>query len=323
MSRKKGDVKWDIPLASGQTPEKVLEDLYYSGMKDKQAARILTVMVGQKVTLAALKCKRQALGLAKDNHGIPLVTKSRHAVYDDPPVMDGDVLVLADSHVPFHDAVWINRCIGLALHWGIKNLVLAGDVLDFHALCSFAPYFDEAGKAFTEELEDAAQFFDALAAFKDVLWFAGGHERRFLRRMMVAMGMDQLADLVTQLKQLRTSPYHQAIIHSGGKTITLVHPKNYSRIPARVPTFLCRKYRTPVAGAHDHVWGINQDESGIDWACSIGVTCDPKRLNYVALEPKTNPAVSQGALIIRDGFPWLLHPRFTDFRALRLMAKQQ
>lgn len=317
MGRKKGDVKWDVRLASGQTPEEVLEDLHYGGLKDEQAARILTVMVGQKVTQAALKCKRQALGLTKDNHGIPLVAKSSRPVFDDPPTIEGDALILFDCHVPFHDSVWINRCIGLALHWGIKKLVLGGDILDMDALCAFAPYFKEKQVDLGEEVQEAEEFFNALKCFEEILWFAGGHERRFLRRLMSALGMERLAKMIITLEQLRASSYHHCFVVSGRKKIAIVHPKNLSRIPARVPTFLCRKFRLSVAGGHDHVWGITQDESGKDWTCSVGVSADPNRLSYVRLETNTRPEVTQGALIIRDGFPWLLHPRFTDFRALR------
>jgi hypothetical protein len=312
-------IDWDKHMASGRTPAEELEELHYSGIKDEQGARVLTVMLGRKVTTSAYTKKRQGMGLGRDRQGVPLVQKSSRPIFDDPPVVEGDALILMDCHVPFHDAAWINRVIDLALLWGVKKLILGGDILDLDALCSFAPFFKEKQIDLGEELEEAELFFGALACFKEVLWFAGGHERRFLRRLMSAIGMERLAKLVTDLEQLTASSYHHCFLISGGKKIAVVHPKNLSQIPARLPTFLCRKFRMPVVCGHDHIWGLAQDESGEDWACSVGVSANPKRLSYVTLETNTRPAVTQGALIVKDGHPWLLHPKFTDLKALRVI----
>lgn len=311
-------IDWGKRMASGRTPAEELEELHFASITDEQIARILGAMLGRKVGRDAVTKKRQGLGLGRSRNGVPLVAKSSRPVFDDPVVVEGDALILVDCHVPFHDAVWINRVIDLAMLWGIKKLILGGDILDLDALCSFTPFFKEKQVDLGDELDEAELFFGALACFEEILWFAGGHERRFLRRLMSALGMDRLAKLVDEkLKQLTTSSYHHCFLISGGKKIVVIHPKNLSQIPARLPTFLCRKFRTSVVCGHDHIWGITQDESGEDWACSVGVSADPKRLSYVTLETNTRPAVTQGALIIKDGHPWLLHPKFTDFKALR------
>lgn len=304
-------------MASGLTPTQELENLYFASTSDEQIARILGVMLGQKVRTNAVTKKRQDIKLGKNGQGVPLVQKSSRPIFDNPTIVEGDALILMDTHVPFHDAIWINRVIDLALSWGIKKLILGGDILDLDALCNFAPFFKEKQIDLGEELEEAELFFGALACFEEILWFAGGHERRFLRRLMSALGMEKLAVLVTELEQLTASSYHHCFLISGGKKMAIIHPKNLSKIPARLPTFLCRKFRMPVIGGHDHIWGLTQDESGEDWACSVGVSADPKRLSYISLETNTRPAVTQGALIVKEGYPWLLHPKFTDFKALK------
>jgi hypothetical protein len=42
-----------------------------------------------------------------------------------------------DAHVPYHDSDWINRCVELALAWGIKLCLMDTDALDLTWLSSF------------------------------------------------------------------------------------------------------------------------------------------------------------------------------------------
>jgi hypothetical protein len=220
--------------------------------------------------------------------------------------------------IPFHDAAWCNRVIDLAILWGIKNCVLAGDILDMAALKPFAPFFVKEGAKIPVSLEgelvDAGKVFDALAAFEKVLYISGGHELRLLRKLDQSIAASRFAAMFTSLPQLEMSAYHKCEI---GHDWHISHPKNQSVIPARVPFFLVRKHRKNVAIGHDHVWGAVQDESGKNIAISIGVCCDPNRLDYVALQDSTRPVVMQGALIIKRNYPWLLSPKWTDFAALR------
>ena len=44
----------------------------------------------------------------------------------DPLEAKGDMLILPDPHCPFHDAAWINRCVDLALKWGIRLAGILG-----------------------------------------------------------------------------------------------------------------------------------------------------------------------------------------------------
>ena len=208
--------------------------------------------------------------------------------FDDPPRVDGDALVMADHHVPFHDAEFCNRALDLALLWGVPNLVLAGDVVDLAAFSPFAPQFDGVEVGLEEEFEMACKVFDALAGFGRVLWLAGNHEVRILRHLKASVKMSRLASMFTDLEQLETTPYHHCRV---GDDWHVTHPGNISVIPARVPFFLIRQKRKNVASGHDHRWGMVQDESGQNVAVSIGVCADPARLGYGALRDTTRPAV--------------------------------
>ena len=310
---------WKIQLATGETAEDALEQLYYEGRTDEEMAALLGVMTGKSLSVSSARQKRRAMGLHKSGQGIPLMKSSSAPKYDEPPRIDGDVLILCDLHVPFHDATWCNKVIGLALLWGVPNLVLAGDILDLVALRHFAPYFAELGEkkvpdSLEEEFTQAGSVFDALAGFEKILYISGGHELRLLRKLDRSVAVSRFAAMFTDLPQLEMSAYHKCEV---GNNWHISHPKNASVIPGRVPFFLVRKHRKNVAIGHDHVWGQVQDESGDNIAISIGVCCDPARLDYVALQDTTRPAVTQGALIIKRNYPWLLSPKWSDIKALR------
>lgn len=314
--------RWSTTLASGETAGEALEALYYDGYTDEHIAALLSVMTGQSISMQSVRQKRRSMGLGKSLQGAPLVRPSTAPRYDKTPRIEGDCLILCDLQIPFHDAGWCNRCIQLALLWKVPNLILAGDILDLNALKHFAPFFAHVTgdkpqlppATLEEELGQAAQVFDAFACFGKVLYISGGHELRLLRKLDSSLAISRLASMFTALPQLETSAYHRCEV---GKNWLISHPKNTSVIPGRVPFFLVRKFRKNVAIGHDHVWGQVQDDSGENIAISIGVCCDTKRLDYVALMDSTRPAVSQGALIIKRGYPWLLSPKWSDFSALR------
>lgn len=316
---KRRQFPWKEPLATGETPEEALEALYYEGHSDKEIASLLSVVAGCSLTVNAACQKRKGLGLSKGLDGSPLMKPPDTPLYDEVPHVEGDTLIMCDLHVPFHDAVWCNRVIGLASVWNIQTLVLAGDVLDLSALKVFAPHFtDKAGISPDSDLETelvtAGRVFDALTGFEKVLYISGGHELRLLRKLDSSIAIQRFAKMFTDLPQLEMSAYHKCSI---GLDWHISHPKNVSVIPARVPFFLVRKHRKNCAIGHDHTWGMVQDESGNNIAISIGACCDPGRLDYVALQDTTRPAVCQGALIIKNNKPWLLSPKWTDFQALR------
>jgi hypothetical protein len=64
----------------------------------------------------------------------PGIPESPYPIYDNPLVMEGDALVLPDPEAPFHHAEFVNRCLELALKWGITQCNIAGDALHFNSL---------------------------------------------------------------------------------------------------------------------------------------------------------------------------------------------
>ena len=116
------------------------------------------------------------------------------------------------------------------------------------------------------------------------------------------------------------------LFRSGGDKWRISHPRNISVIHGRVPQRLCDKFHCNIASGHGHKAGIVSDHSNMYTACDVGVTCDPKRLDYATIRDSTRPAMCQGALILKEGkdgkcHPWHIDPRTCDWEALKKCYK--
>jgi len=224
--------------------------------------------------------------------------------YVHPLEAEGDMLVIADPHIPCHDAEFLDMCVELALRWGIRQLGIAGDLLDFEALSGLDKFSDKPATV-TEQVELARRVLSTLRQTFDIYYCAGNHEMRLMR---VLNAGDTVVELMSLWAEgVHVTDYHWFLLHSGGQTFQVEHPRNVSIIPTRVASALAVKYRRNVIAGHGHLWGITKDPSGTFWAIDSGVVCDPARLAWAQKLHNTRPAMLQGAVIIRDGIPFLLN----------------
>lgn len=242
------------------------------------------------------------------------IAPSNKPRYDKPPKFPSDCLILCDSHIPYHDAKFINKVLVLAQNWKLPNLLLAGDVMDMAALSFFS---HKPTETLSKELDAAESFFKiAGEIFENILMLMGNHERRFLHYLKEQLGMKYLMRLLDEHKAV-VSEYSYAFVEDW----LVGHPRNASVIPGRVPVFLSRKYpRHNVASGHGHLAGMAYCEDGERLAIDIGCSVDPKRLDWISENLGTRPSLAQGALILkkteRGTFPWWVHPK-TDFEAMK------
>ncbi len=239
---------------------------------------------------------------------IPAATTPR---FDRPLAIEGDALVWADVHGPFHDAEWMNRTADLALWWGIDNLVIAGDLADFNA---FSHYGRQVGIDADAEIETLGRIVDAVCASFQVWYVAGNHDVRPLRMLAHAgLSVSTIMRLFAGGPRCHLSDYHWCDLTSGGRRYRIEHPRNASVLPTRVAQSLATKYRCSVIAGHGHLWGITRDASGQDWAIDSGIVADPLRIGYAQQVHSTRPAMCQGAVIVKDGTPILLGPENIAF----------
>jgi len=116
-------------------------------------------------------------------------------------------------------------------------------------------------------------------------------------------------------ERLKIYPYYFAEVVTGvplngmGDRWRIAHPKNTSVIPARVAGRIADKYETHYVTAHGHDWGQVTSVAG-RYAAACGICVDPVRLDYHATRDNLRPKMQQGAMILKDGYPILLHPEY-------------
>lgn len=285
------------------------------------------------------------------------IPESRYPRYDKPLVMEGDALVLPDVEAPFHDADFVQKCVDLAAAWGINQLILAGDFVHFDSLSAWGANWitDEPGTLPDSVGDDLLRFIETLPVeyqqnglavlgrigeasggtpnlgreladtralvgelskvFKSVVFVLGNHEGRLLRALDSSMFPSDLLELF-RAGHWRVSPYYYSLVISAGEAFRITHPKTAAKYAAEK---LAAKYHQHIIMAHSHAWRFNIDPSGKFWAIQAGHCVDETRLPYASQRDTPRDAHALGAVIIRNGYPWLLGEK-TPFDAMERMA---
>lgn len=227
-------------------------------------------------------------------------------VLDPPATLKADrALLLFDLHAPLHHTGWVNRVLDLALSWGCDGVGIGGDLVDYSSICYWGR---SIGIEYDDELESAQQIVRVLEdGFRQRVLCGGNHEMRLVRALKHARRLqDVMDDFVSNDPATVTTNRQWFWLESGGKRFRVVHPRNYSRIPARTAQALASKYDCHIIAGHNHLWGMTRDVSGKHWTIDAGCCLDAKRIGYLEEEMSTNPMAVLGAVIVIMGTPVLL-----------------
>jgi hypothetical protein len=273
------------------------------------------------------------------------IHESTYPVYNNPLTLEGDALVLPDLEMPFHSADFVNRCLDLADKWNIKQAILAGDVLHFDSLSGWEPAWtnDNPG-GLTADAESALmQFAKTLPAkrqgemmgligdigqkseqdgvstelsvarrelkrlaeqFDRIDFVLGNHCGRLLRAMGTAMNPKELLRLLETDDKWRIAEYYFSYLDTVNGRFQIEHPKNAGKFSA---SKLSSKYLCHIIMAHSHQLNFTFDPSGKYYAVEAGCCVDENRLPYCSQRHNISPSHILGAVIIKDGYPYLLH----------------
>jgi hypothetical protein len=307
-----------------------------TGRSDDQISLILNI------TNAQVRYRRRAL-----SKGIRYIQDSPYPVYNSPLEMEGDALVLPDVELPYHNADFLNDVLGLAERWNIRKCIVAGDLLHFNSLSSWEPPWMEKTTSgitdaqekvlldfamtlpdkYQQSLIEVAMDLDRSTEnsdknlsselsvvrsvivrledrFDEIHFILGNHEGRFLRALESALLPSELLNLVTAGKAWKIAPYYYSYLNSGGERFLIEHPKNAAKTTA---VKLASKHQCNILMGHSHRLSQEWDPSGKYYAIHMGCIVDENRLPYVAQRHNTADTHKLGAVIVRDGFPWLLY----------------
>ena len=133
----------------------------------------------------------------------------------------------------------------------------------------------------------------------------GNHDGRLLRVFESDMFPDTLKiNLVGDNPKWRIAPYYYSLLESKGRNFRIEHPRGAAQSTA---FSLAAKFDCSVLMGHSHDLSFRFDVPGRHYAIQMGCCVDEIRLEYASQRSTTKPMHKLGAVIVRDGYPFLLH----------------
>jgi len=269
-----------------------------------------------------------------------VVPQSPMPLWNSPLESTGDAVILSDIEAPFQHSEFINRVLDLADSWNVTDLHLDGDLLHYDSLSMWGSEWTEqqedlrdtlgdivqmldekrreqavklledkgifADTTYTGEMKAAREMFKAFGQFKNIYVALGNHDDRYLRTLNQAMSPNELLHQLDTHNDPRwkIAPYYYTLIHTEGGTFRATHPRGAGKNTA---IDLAIQFHQHVIMGHSHRWCINRDPSSKFWAIQTGHCVDEDRLAYVKQRDAKRDAHMNGATIIRNGYPFVLH----------------
>lgn len=277
--------------------------------------------------------------------GREFLKPSPYPVYDKPLEMYGDAVVIPDPEFPYHHADFLNKVLDLADTWKITQCIIAGDAMHFNSISKWEASWTQQTSGIAEtDIDDFKQLVASLPKkyqanmldwigardvgksgdsvgdevaiskrellrlgqqFDLIHYVIGNHDGRFLSALNSPLFADQLLQFIGLTDpKWKIAPYYYSILYSGEEKWRIEHPRGASKNTASA---LASKYLCHIAMAHSHGWGMGFDRSGNFYSINMGCCVDEMRLAYASQRSTAGEAHKLGALIIRDGKPFLLN----------------
>lgn len=206
----------------------------------------------------------------------------------------GSGLLLADSHIPYHDV----DAVEMALEEAIQKkhtdfVILLGDFIDHYSLSSWEK--DPEERRFKEERAAAIDMLKELKRiFTTVIYKGGNHEKRYERYMRMKapelIGIEELEfDKIMQLDKLGITWVDWNRVIYVGDHLTLLHGHEYPRgltSPVNPARGMFLKASACTVSAHQHQASTNNKPtirgkliSNWSLGCTCGLTPEYSPLN--------------------------------------------
>lgn len=233
-----------------------------------------------------------------------------------PPVFSGDATITGDYHLPYAD--YELAAIMLATSKRIlkppRRLIIAGDLFNMDIFSRF-PSLTSQKISLITELDLARKFLeDALGVFDHIEALLGNHERRFVYQLLGELGHNDLGKIVG-VDNVTFHEYSHCVLDTSTGEWRVTHQANYSKNAQSVGVKLAHKFRQHVVTHHQHKMSKGYDDSGMSVVIDNGCMADPRFLDYANMVDTTNPRMTQGFTVIRNGSGLLFgkDKSFTDY----------
>lgn len=244
-------------------------------------------------------------GVDPDNGGIPLFISH--------PNFDGDAVVVSDVHAPKTDIALAESVNKAGRYYGVKTLIIAGDLFDGSASGRWARKVRPA--TFQQEISVARQLVRYWYNWFDrIIFEPGNHDDWFLYSNEGHLGFTQYAEWLTyelsleQRNNFIVNPYDRLTLVSSGIEWTIPHQAESSVTSLKVGEQLTFKFETNVVVPHQHNTAQGYDRYRRYVIVDIGGLHNAAAMDYVNLKTSTAPVYDNGYVVLVDGGYELIAP---------------
>jgi hypothetical protein len=228
--------------------------------------------------------------------------------------VEGDAMVISDTEIPFHDVKTLGYLVSVAMKFGIKTLIVAGDFL---ALDSESPFPTEEGVEETTLADDKWSGADVLESlftwFEYIVLLKGNHEQRGSRKRELGFIQD-IRNQWGDLGDLDISMYKWCLLESGKETYRIEHFGGYRRVPGSMARTRATIEACHVAGGHTHHFSRSFTENGRHQAIDLGHGTREETRMYKQVNGTTHhPKWIAGFWMVRNGCAYPFPIEFTDW----------
>lgn len=233
----------------------------------------------------------------------PIVARADTPLADQIPELSGDMLIMSDLHIPYHDAELIDTAIRHAQDMGIAQWLIVGDLMDGNQWSKRG-----LNTTYQRRWQDDAEIAQAIVhqLVEHVgpgTVLMGNHDAWFIKHFRGQAESEWLLSRIFRTDEnVLWSTFEQCSIKSGGREIRATHGANYSSAnPLGVGQRLAARWECGIVMGHQH-----HATHGLSWSGRHQIVCmggmhDPRKLAYIHESPRANPAQTRSYVILKDG----------------------
>jgi predicted phosphodiesterase len=239
------------------------------------------------------------------------VSQASVPIYDDWARVEGDVMILGDTEIPYHDAENISLMVRVAKRFGIKTLVINGDFVSADFMSHWPT---EAGQSVPDDEQEFTEARRVLAHllghFDQIYINKGNHEQRMTR---ARLSMRALKWLFGADERVQVSHYMYCDVISGGVTYSVAHPADFSSTHGKVAAELATVHDCHTIIGHTHYGGLAFSKNGKYLGLDLGHSTREDTRHYSRHVRRKSQRWVSGFGMIRNGYAYPFYKDFTDF----------
>lgn len=243
------------------------------------------------------------------------------SLFQDKPdkITSPKVGLLFDIHVPHHSEFWLNRAIETFWMFGIKQIVIGGDLLDCSTISQkHSGNYYRSKHDLESELQMAEKLLTILSeSFENILILPGNHDMRVVQQMGGEISLGTFMRVLGAHKNVRVSSYSYCYIN---EKIVAGHPRQYSRIRGNLAQKISQLWQKTIVVGHEHHSSSTQSPDGRHQAIACGCIAEIEKLQYNIKEINDMPRMSNGFAVV-IGNKVQLFDKFTPWELFGLEDK--